>query len=66
MKNPGKKGDRRIAKVSDTIGLRALQVVETTKRQQIQHRTLQILICAAALSPESAETILLSLISRWM
>lgn len=66
MKNPGNKDDRRIAKVSDTIGLRALQVVETTKRQQIQHRTLQTLICAAALSPESAEAILLSLISRWM
>lgn len=66
MKNPGKRDDRRLAKVSDTIGLRALQVVETTKRQQILHRTLQILICAAALSPESAEGILLPLISRWM
>jgi len=66
MKKPGKTPDRRPPKHANAVGLRALQVVETTKRQQILHRTLQIFICANALSPESAKAILLPLISRWM
>lgn len=66
MDKPGKKDDRRSAKDSRAVGLLVVQEEETTKRKQIEHRTLQILICTVVLSPESAKAILLSLISRWM
>lgn len=65
MKKPRKEDDRRTAKDSGAFGLRAVREVEATKRKQILHRTLQTLIWAIALSPES-KVILLSLVSRWM
>lgn len=65
MEKPGKKDDRRSAKDSRAVGLLVVQEVETTKRKQIEHRTLQTLIWAIALSLVSAKPILLLLVSRW-
>lgn len=66
MDKPGKKAERCSTKDSRAVELRIVQEEEETKRKQIEHRTLRILICAVALSPESTKAILLSLISRWM
>lgn len=66
MKKLGKKDAHLPAKISAWVGLRTVQEMEMTKRQQIQHRTLQALIWAIALSPESAKAILLTVVSRWM
>lgn len=46
MKKARKKCDHCPAKHSDAVGLQALQVEETTKRQQILHGTLQVLVSA--------------------
>lgn len=59
MKKPGKKDYRRPAKDSGATVLRVVQEVESTRRQQIQHRTLEVLISAI-------KAILLSLISQEM
>lgn len=66
MKKPGKNDDRHPAKPSGAFELQALLVRHTTKRQQILHGTVRVLICAIALPAGSVQAIFMPLITKWM
>lgn len=66
MQKPGKNDALCPAEHSEAVELRTLQVEHRTKRQQMLHGTIRVLICAFALPADGLKAILVSHLSSWL